>query len=203
MIYYVIPARSGSKGFPRKNKILFPYTWNTFDYEMRQSCILSTDDMSIIPDDFTGVLHKRSDKNANDKASMKNVAIEIIIDLQLNIDDILVFCYLTYPERTLVDIATALRFFQKQNLQSLLGCQEPKTHPYLCVYADGRQVVNHNLYRRQDYPDVYEISHFLCMFNVSQLHYLNDNLYNEHTFFYPVNRHIDVDIEADLLEAVR
>lgn len=199
MIYYVIPARAGSKGFPRKNRILFSYTWDTFDDEMARACIISTDDMEIIPSNFVGIVHNRSAETAGDTASMKSVMKEIIIDLCLKPDDIIILCYLTYPQRTRADIKNVVSFFSNQNLFSLLCCMTPQTHPCLCVYTSGRPVIAHELYRRQDYPQVYEISHFLCAFKVSELSALNENLYGENTFFYPVSRHVDVDAESDLL----
>jgi CMP-N-acetylneuraminic acid synthetase len=72
------------------------------------------------------------------------------------------------------------------------------THPYLCVHADGRQIVEHNLYRRQDYPEVYEISHFHCMFEAGDIDSLNHNLYNANTYFYDIPRVVDIDHEKDM-----
>jgi CMP-N-acetylneuraminic acid synthetase len=62
----------------------------------------------------------------------------------------------------------------------------------------GEQLRPHNLYRRQDYPKVFEISHFIAIFNVDELENLNDNLYNNNTIFYPIKDIIDVDTKNDL-----
>ena len=62
----------------------------------------------------------------------------------------------------------------------------------------GSQLVKHNLYRRQDYPAVFEISHYVCIFNVNELTNLNNNLYNDETFFFKIDDVVDVDTKTDL-----
>jgi CMP-N-acetylneuraminic acid synthetase len=62
----------------------------------------------------------------------------------------------------------------------------------------GKQIFKHDLYRRQDYPKVFEISHYICIFKVSELKNLNKNLYNEETHFYKLEKKIDVDRKEDL-----
>jgi CMP-N-acetylneuraminic acid synthetase len=62
----------------------------------------------------------------------------------------------------------------------------------------GNQLVEHNLYRRQDYPKVFEISHFISIFEIGELFNLNDNLYNKNTIYYPVGDVVDVDTNKDL-----
>ena len=76
------------------------------------------------------------------------------------------------------------------------------THPYLYMFDlgdnKGKQLIEHNLYRRQDYPKVFELSHFISIFKVSELDNLNNNLYNDETIFYQINNVIDVDTVNDL-----
>ena len=62
----------------------------------------------------------------------------------------------------------------------------------------GSQVIGHDLYRRQDYPECFEISHFISIFNKNEIVNLNNNMYNEDTVFYPIENTIDVDMPADL-----
>ena len=73
----------------------------------------------------------------------------------------------------------------------------------MCMFeaADGlrgEQVVRHNLYRRQDYPKCFEISHYMCAIKASEVNNLNKNLYNEDTFFYQIEDKIDIDYKKDL-----
>jgi hypothetical protein len=69
------------------------------------------------------------------------------------------------------------------------------------MYAEendrGSQIVDHDLYRYQDYPEVFEISHYIAIQEVGELPNLNRNLYNEDTVFYPIENVIDVDYEED------
>ena len=84
----------------------------------------------------------------------------------------------------------------------LTCCVEPKSHPFLCLYKidgeKGEQIVKHDLYRRQDYPECIEIRHFVCIFKVDEINNLNQNLYNEKTIYYKIDDDdIDVDYETD------
>jgi CMP-N-acetylneuraminic acid synthetase len=114
-----------------------------------------------------------------------------------------IMLYLTYPERTWDDILKAYKFFITNNSKSLLCKKQIKcTHPYLYMLEldnnMGEQIREHNLYRRQDYPKVFEISHFISIFNTNVINELNNNLYNKETIFYPIDDIIDVDTEKDL-----
>jgi len=199
MIYYVIPARKGSKGFPGKNRKLIDYTIRTIPDKLLKNTVITTDDECIlnnIPEDCIKI--KRSDNLSNDTASTKDVMIDVVKKLGLNNDDMICMMYLTYPTRQFVEILDAVQRMQLTQRKSLLCKKEVASHPYLCIYENGKQVVKHNLYRRQDYPVIYEISHYLCVFYVSELKKLNKNLYNKDTYFHKINDVIDVDYEKDL-----
>jgi CMP-N-acetylneuraminic acid synthetase len=62
----------------------------------------------------------------------------------------------------------------------------------------GKQLKAHDLYRRQDYPVCFEISHFISIFTSGELYKLNNNLYNGSTLFYKIPDMIDVDYRTDL-----
>ena len=196
MIYYVIPARKGSKGLPNKNQILFNYTFSIIPEEYWSNVIVTTDDEKIkeMAQDVTVI--DRPDELANDTASIKDVLLHASVDMKES--DIIVMLYLTYPERTFEEVECALKFFFEYKAESLLCRKETKTHPYLCVYESGRQVVKHNKYRRQDYPKIYEISHYIAIVKVKKLKDLNNNIYNIDTFYYDIGDVIDVDTMEDL-----
>jgi len=203
LIYYIIPARLGSKGFPRKNRKLFPFTAETI--RNYKNVIVTSDDNFIIKaaenKNFTA-LYRNSENVHKDKSSMKDVLLDVVEVMKMKTDDIIVCLYLTYPERTDSDIKNALRFFTDKRAKSML-CQKPvKTHPFMCMTKKkgnkGSQITPHNLYRRQDYPAVFEISHYIIIIQVSELMRVNSNLYNKETLFYSLNRQIvDVDSEDD------
>ena len=109
--------------------------------------------------------------------------------------------YLTYPERTYQDVIEAVDFYESNKAKSMLCSKEIKTSPFLMMYKEGyrgKQIVKHNLYRRQDYPECFEISHFISIFSLQELKKLNKNLYNEDTLFFPIKEKIDIDTPIDL-----
>ena len=82
-------------------------------------------------------------------------------------------------------------------------CNRKRQEKNLCFFKlkdhKGKQIVKHDLYRRQDYPQCFEMRHFVVIFDVNEIKKLNKNLYNEKTTFYEIdNDDIDVDYEEDL-----
>ena len=204
MIKYVIPARRNSKGLPFKNRKLISYTLNMLPDDVLKDTVLTTDDEELIKvAKECGINFIERDPNlALDETSTKDVILDLKNRDIIDDDDIVVMLYLTYPERNWVDVENALDFYIKNNGCSLLCKKEIKgTHPYLYMLETGKlcgkQLVDHNLYRRQDYAKVFEISHFVSIFNVDELGKLNDNLYNNNTIFYPIKDMIDVDTKDD------
>ena len=112
---------------------------------------------------------------------------------------------LNYPPFS--DIEKILGYYYERKIKTLTCCVEPKTHPYLVLFKKenqkGEQVVKHDLYRRQDYPECFEIRHFVCIFQVDEIQKLNSNMYNESTIFYKIDSDIDVDHENDLKEFLK
>ena len=82
--------------------------------------------------------------------------------------------------------------------------KKTNSHPYLCFESlpkhKAKPVIEHTLYRRQDYPECFEVSHFISIFRTEELNKLSDQLYNENTIFYSIEDKIDVDHEEDFLK---
>ena len=99
MIYYVIPAREGSKGLPHKNRTLIEYTIKEIPENYRDSVIITTDDEYIIDkySDYNVVV--RPDIFSNDTASMRDVLNHVSVDMKKH--DIIVLLYLTYQDKCL------------------------------------------------------------------------------------------------------
>ena len=110
--------------------------------------------------------------------------------------------YLTYPYRKKEHVFEAVEKYYEEKAKSLLCLEDTQTHPYLTVHRIGGtwvQTVKHNLYRRQDYPDCKEISHYMCIVNSEYVDALNKNLYNKHTLWYELHERVtDVDYLQDL-----
>ena len=205
-IKYVIPARKNSKGLKFKNRMLFDDTFSKIPPSQYQNVILTTDDEVLIEK----VAHtkittvRRSEDLSQDTTPIKSVMKDVVKQCKLDSNTAIVMLYLTYPARPWVNVLQATNLFAAQNARSLLCAMPVKSHPYLCMYESpghkGKQVVKHKLYRRQDYPKCFEISHFICIFKASELKRLNNNMYNKNTIFYNIPRVIDVDFAKDFTE---
>jgi len=203
----IIPARRNSKGLPFKNRILFDNTINIIPKSVIQNnLIVTTDDEELIKKSLDYGVYSVVERNENlslDTTSTKDVIVDLLNIKEINEDDTIIMLYLTYPERTWEDVLNAFNFFRSKSAKSLLCKKEINTtHPYLYMLENsdymGEQLIKHDLYRRQDYPKVFEISHYISIFNVGELFNLNNNLYNQNTLFYPINNKIDVDTNIDL-----
>tara|TARA_B100000035_G_scaffold259795_2_gene230537 strand:- start:1234 stop:1902 length:669 start_codon:yes stop_codon:yes gene_type:complete len=205
--WFIIPARKGSKGLPGKNRILLKYTLDIIPEVYYKKVIVSTDDNEIIntiKKNYKDILiHERSTASASDTASTKTCLSEVIKYFALEEKNIIML-YLTYPERNWQDINKAYNFFKFKSSKSLLCKLEisDHNHPYLYMFETenykGKQVVSHNLYRRQDYPKCFKISHMIAIFQSKYIKNLNSNLYNESTDFYNIEEIVDVDTLEDL-----
>lgn len=202
-IFYLIPARKDSKGFPEKNRKLFKYTAETI--RNLDNVYVSSNDIVIksLSETYNFNFHKRSEKNASDTATTKDFVEEFAKDLKLEKEDIVVMLMLTYPERTKNKIDEALDFFIRQKCKSMLCRKEINNTPFLMMFEEknfkGTQVIKHDLCRRQDYRKVFEISHFISIFKVGEVENLNNNLYNKDTIFYQISdKIVDVDTKNDM-----
>lgn len=200
MVYYVIPARKGSKGLPGKNRKLFFHTFGIFPLSKYQQVIVSTDDGEISEMAFGCMIHDRNPEHATDEASMRSVLLDIREEYNMKAEDIIVLLYLTYPGRSYKLVEDTLEYFTAINGNSLLCAVPARDNPYQMVYIDGAPVVENNLYRRQDYPVVYVRSHCVAIMRAGELDHLSENLYNDETIYFPIDPIIDIDTVEDLKE---
>jgi CMP-N-acetylneuraminic acid synthetase len=208
----IIPARLGSKGLPFKNRTLLNYTLDIIPEEKLYDVWVTSDDPEILQTCKSHGVNciSRPAELAEDQTSIRDVLVHAIKEMRAKSDQIIIMLYLTYPQRTWEDVQNAMDFFlthyQDGHTDSML-CKKPiDSHPYLCLQEHGvdgvfgKQIVQHDLYRRQDYPTCFEISHFISIFRAGSLVKLNKNLYCDTTVFYPIESSIDIDHEKDLLK---
>jgi CMP-N-acetylneuraminic acid synthetase len=199
----IIPARKGSKGLPFKNRKLFHYTIDIIPMSLYKDVYVLTDDPKIIKEALFYDLNviNRPRKVSNDKASTKSV-IEYFLDEVKCENETIAVLYLTYPERTWEHVIDAIKFFHKNSATSMLCKKQIDWTPFLVLKEEvdhkGSQLFYHDLYRRQDYPKGFEISHYISLFNSNEINNLNNNLYNSDTVYYDIEDVIDVDKKEDL-----
>ena len=207
--FFIIPARRDSKGLQYKNRKLLDYTINNIPIELHEKTIVTTNDEKIIEKlSATNInVLRRDEQLCLDDISIKDVMLDVVKKFQMKSNDTIVMLYLTSPDRKFSDIEKILGYYYERKIKTLTCCVEPKTHPYLVLFKKenqkGEQVVKHDLYRRQDYPECFEIRHFVCIFQVDEIQKLNSNMYNESTIFYKIDSDIDVDHENDLKEFLK
>ena len=200
----IIPARKGSKGLPGKNRLLLEYTISKIPEIHKNDVIITTDDETIIQQLSSSEYNvlKRQKSLSEDTTSTRDVLQDVINQYNISEDEQILMLYLTYPERTWKDVEEVLEFYSKTQARSLLCCSDVKVSPFLYMLKKdnhkGTQIIEHNLYRRQDYPECFEISHFICIFHSDELKKLNKNLYNKDTVFYKIKSPVDVDTPKDI-----
>lgn len=203
----IIPARRNSKGLPFKNRTLIHHTLKSIPDNYKDQVYISSDDEFLFEKamEYQVNFVRRDPELAEDNTSTWDVMNDLVEKGIIKPGNDVIMLYLTYPERTWRDIATAYVFYKQKKAKSLL-CKKQlnSTHPFLYLFEKdgykGEQLVEHDLYRRQDYPNVFEISHFITIFNETELSKLGNNLYNSDTIYYPIRDVIDVDTEKDILK---
>ena len=191
-----------SKGVPFKNRKLFEYTAKSIPKQYINDTYVFTDD-DVINDYAQNHAFKtasRSPASAADESTTKEMMEDFCSHFTDN--DFVVMLYLTYPNRDWADVDKAIIIFEERNLSSLLCRKEAKQTPYLMMFdrgdGTGEQVVKHNFSRRQDYRECFELSHYISIILPSELEKLNNNLYNDTTYFMKIDEALDIDTEEDL-----
>lgn len=203
--FIVIPARRGSKGVPFKNRTLIEHTLKIIPSELSDRVYITTDDEVIqeLYSDRYNVI-ERAPKYAQDITSTKDTLLNFFETIGKN-SGTCILLYTVYPNRTWQDVIDFYKLYNQMGASSVLAKKEViEPHPFLMMYDmgnnSGKQVIEHNLYRRQDYPPIFELSHFISIFNISGLKDLNNNLYNEDTLYFEIsnNKTLNIDTQNEL-----
>ena len=205
--YFLIPARKGSKGFPFKNRRLFDRTATTIPKEISSKVYVSTDDKEIkqmaAANNFNVV--DRPSGLACDETSLKDVMKHFVEKQLIPDNSTIILLFLTYPQRTWEDIEQIYDYYRDSSATSLICAEPVNEHPYLCFYdiqgGKAELVVNHDLYRRQDYPECFKHSMFFACYKTAIIDNLHDLLFEKDTIFYKLeNKKIDVDYKEDYIK---
>jgi UDP-2,4-diacetamido-2,4,6-trideoxy-beta-L-altropyranose hydrolase len=164
-IWFLVPARSGSKGIPKKNlrnlgsKPLISHIVETlFSFSSQESIIVSTDDESIkvlLNDKCT--IHNRSLDNADDSATLDDVALEVtkyLLENGASESDILITCQPTSPFLSESTIREVIRLHKKENIETVISVKDDR---HLRWTFKNEQAIPYYLKRvnRQQLPPVF------------------------------------------------
>lgn len=168
----MIPARGGSKGIPGKNLLqlagrpLLAYTAEAALHSRRlDRVILSTEDESIatagkqlgleVP--FIRPAHLASD-HAPIIAVLRHAVEQLEIQEGYRFP-VVVLLQPTSPLRTAAHIDAAIKLFEREDADSVVGVSEPMEHPYdMVVFRNGSMELLFSLQERskgrQTYPEI-------------------------------------------------
>ena len=201
--HLVIPARAGSKGMPRKNIKLFDYTASKIPTNLKDKVIVSTDDSQIeaLSETYGFNIFKRDASISDDTTDIRTTLKATLSNRALKSSDLIIMLYLTYPEREFEDVERMYNDFINSQAKSMLCRQPVLSHPCLTMIVPPsghpEPVITHKFYQRQQYPECFELSHYICMFRYGELKKLNRNMYNNDTKYYSIDRVTDVDTPVD------
>ena len=200
----IIPARKGSKGFPGKNRYLFDYAVSQIPYEFNGQVIFTSDDEELLSRAFDRGFQtlEREPHLSTDETTMGSVIFDVVDKFKIDSDRDIITLYPTYPQRTWEQVEEVYRFYKKENARSLLCSKDVKTHPYMCFERTenfaGKKVIDHDLYRRQEYPECFEACHYIVITKANVLGELDNNLHCDSTVFYALHDEVfDVDYMKD------
>ena len=91
--------------------------------------------------------------------------------------------------------------------RSVVGLKEPDTHPCLIYHREENGVIaqfSDNLcadkFRRQQYPVLYELTHWICVVPINGISSLNNQMISDSTYGYIIGKDkevVDIDNEKD------
>ena len=183
---FIIPARGGSKGLPRKNilpingKPMICYTIDAARGVSNDSNIcVSTDDLEIkqvVEDYGLNVPFLRPEELATDTAGTREVLLHAINFYQNTLNrQFLKICLLqpTSPLRTSQHISEAHRLWSN-DLDMVVSVKESKANPYFNLFEEQengflKKSKEGNFTRRQDAPKVWEYNGAIYFINIQTL----------------------------------
>lgn len=176
----IIPARSDSRGVPRKNFRKFlsgasndSLVRRTYDTAERAGlyCYVSTDH----PDWFGGLI-ERPPELCQDDTPIKPVIRHAAGVLDLAPDDRIIMLYPVYPFRDEVDIRWIDHVTRGRD-NACVGACEQREHPSLAVWADTLQpVAERSGHQRQARRECWRLTHWLAVYHVRDLGGMDDDL---------------------------
>ena len=216
-IIAIIPARSGSKGIPRKNirllagKPLIGYSIEATLTSKIDIVIVSTEDEEIaeISRKYGAEVIDRPEELARNETPTIDVIFHVLEILKMKNykPDIVVLVQPTSPLRNAEDIGNAINLFLDSDCESVVSVCEVEHPPYWSFRIDGGFLKSlfdkrYLRMRRQDLEKVY-IPNGAIYVSAPQTLYEYKSFYCNHIIPYimPIERSVDIDNEVDFILA--
>lgn len=215
-VLYLIPARGGSKGLPRKNILPLggvPLIAHSIKSAQASACpgriIVSTDDpgiAAVAKQAGAEVPFLRPAELATDTAPAVDVILHALDWCSKNqiALDVVVLLQPTSPLRTGQDIDAALRLLSEKKAGAIVSVCETEHHPLWCNTLPADHSMRGFLkdeikgLSRQQLPVYYRLNGaiYLSKIQVLQKHksFLHDSTY---AYIMPADRSVDIDHEID------
>ncbi len=212
---FIIPARGGSKGLPRKNILPLagkPLIYYTIDAAME----LTTDDNICVSSDDPEIIQLvenygvkvsfvRPNELANDTASSWDVLIHAIDHYEKKLERIykkIILLQPTSPLRNSKHIFEAYSLW-KENIDMIVSVKESKANPYFNLFEEDdngflKKSKNGDFIRRQDAPKVWEYNGAIYIINIQSIKKYNTFTDFNHIVKYPMNEYQSIDIDTKL-----
>ena len=184
-VLFVIPARGGSKGVPKKNiKLLAgkPLIYYTIDVAREltidDNICVSTDDLEIIKvvENYgLNVPFIRPKELSSDSSSTNDVLMHALNFYQLNGKnyDVIALLQPTSPFRKAHHVKEALQRLTSE-IDMVVSVKETKSNPYYVLFEENSEGFlskskDSNFTRRQDCPAVWEFNGAIYIINIESL----------------------------------
>lgn len=182
---FLIPARGGSKGIPRKNikllnnrpLILYSIDIARFFADDKNICVSTDDDeiINIVKAYGLSVPFLRPAELATDYASGNDVIMHALNYYENNglFFDAIVELQPTSPLRQVSDVKNAIDLFDK-SLDMVVSVKETASNPYYVLFEENNegyleQSKKGDFVRRQDCPKVYELNGAVYVINTESI----------------------------------
>lgn len=214
-ILYLIPARAGSKGVPKKNiKLLGSKPLIAYSVEFALSNLTVEDELCISTDDDevieivenmgVKVPFKRPADLADDTASSYDVILHALkfYEEKGQVFDVILLLQPTSPIRTKEDFSKLIESYSC-DIDMVVSVKQSKENPYFNLFeesSDGllKKSKEGNYVRRQDCPKVYAFNGSMYLINTASV---KKSSLSEFTKIkkvtMPEERSVDIDTFAD------
>tara|TARA_B100000212_G_scaffold338083_1_gene314025 strand:- start:701 stop:1375 length:675 start_codon:yes stop_codon:yes gene_type:complete len=203
----IIPARGGSKGIPKKNiknfggKPLIQWTIEAaLESQFIDKIIVSTENKEIA--DYSKTLGIDVPFLRDENLALDNsLIIDVILNILNKLDNFseMILLQPTSPLRNRYDIDQAIKFKNKNKVESLVSISKPFNHPnhFYKLNSDYKVsplMENNKLNNRQDYEEFFVINGAIYISSKQSI-INNKSLINKNTLGYimPKERSIDID----------